>query len=224
MKAIGYVRVSTLDQADNGVSCDMQTSKIRAMAEVQDADLVEIITDAGASAKTLRRPGMQKVLDLVTAGAVDAVIVYKLDRLTRSVKDLGELLDLFERHGVTLVSVCEALDTGTAAGRLVLNVMGSVAQWEREVVAERTREALASMKADGRRVGNVPFGYETAGDGAHLVENPKEQRVLAIIRELREAGYTLRAIAAELNRQGHRTRRGSAWRHQYMDNLVRTAA
>lgn len=224
MRAAAYVRVSTDHQADNGVSLDMQTGKVRAMAEVQDAELVEVITDAGESAKSLKRPGMLHLLDLVNADAIDSVIVYKLDRLTRSVRDLGELLELFDRHGVSLISVSESLDTGTAAGRLVLNVMASVAQWEREIIAERTREALASKKAKGQRVGNMPFGWEIDTDGVALVENPKEQHVIAIIRELRTAGYSLRAIAEELNRQGHRTRRGSAWRHQYVAGVVKAAA
>lgn len=103
--------------------------------------------DADASAKDLNRPGLVRVLALVEKRDVDAVIVAKLDRLTRSVRDLGELLERFERRGVSLVSVAESLDTGTAAGRLVLNVMASVSQWEREVIGERTREALAHKKA-----------------------------------------------------------------------------
>ena len=85
---------------------------------------------------------MARLLSLVDAGAVDAVIIAKLDRLTRSVKDLAELLERFNRHDVSLVSVAESLDTGTAAGRLVLNIMTAVSQWEREAIGERTRDAL----------------------------------------------------------------------------------
>ncbi|MCP3959252.1 MAG: recombinase family protein [bacterium] len=223
-QAIGYLRVSTTDQAENGVSLDLQREKLEAMATVQDLDLAEIITDAGASAKTLRRPGMARLLDLVDAGDVGTVIVYKLDRLTRSVRDLGDLLERFERRGASLVSVSESLDTGTAAGRLVLNVMASVAQWERETIAERTREALQSMKARGERVGTISFGYRLAADGVHLEEDRDEQAVLSTLRELRAAGYTLRAIADELNAQGFTTRRGSAWRHQYVANVLKAAA
>ncbi len=222
-QAIGYARVSTTGQAD-GASLDMQTEKLEAMATVQDLDLSEIIVDAGESAKTLRRPGMARLLDLVDAGDVSAVIVYKLDRLTRSVRDLGDLLERFDRRGVSLVSVSESLDTGTAAGRLVLNVMASVAQWEREIIAERTREALQSMKARGQRVGNVAFGYRLAADGVHLEEEPAEQTVLSTLRELRAAGYSLREIAAELNRQGFTTRRGGEWRHQYVSNVLKAVA
>ena len=148
-RALGYVRVSTDKQADLGVSLDAQAVKVRAMAAVQDATLIDVITDAGASAKTLQRPGLARLLSLVRAGQVDVVIVAKLDRLTRSVRDLADLLDLFGKHGVSLVSVAESLDTGTAAGRLVLNVMASVSQWEREAIGERTRDAHAAQAQHG---------------------------------------------------------------------------
>ena len=223
IRAIGYVRVSTTQQAETGVSLDAQAEKIRAMAVVQDAELVDVITDAGASAKDLNRDGLARVLALVERRQVDAVIVAKLDRLTRSVRDLGELLERFERRGVSLVSVAESLDTGTAAGRLVLNVMASVSQWEREVIGERTREALAHKKAQGQRVGTVPFGYALADDGCTLIPCPDEQATLGLLRDCRAAGSSLRAIASELNRHGCRTRSGAPWRHEYVRNLLVTA-
>ncbi|MGI8989552.1 MAG: recombinase family protein [Bryobacteraceae bacterium] len=118
MRAIGYVRVSTDKQAEFGVSLEAQTEKIRAMAVVQSADLCDVIVDA-ESAKTLNRPGMARLLSLVDSGTVDCVIIAKLDRLTRSVADLAELLKRLEKRGVSLVSVADSLDTRSAAGRLV---------------------------------------------------------------------------------------------------------
>src|ERR1700680_1659192 len=145
MRAIGYVRVSTERQAETGVSLDAQADKIRAMAIVHAAELLDTIVDGGESAKSLQRPGVQRLLALVDAKKLDCVIVAKLDRLTRSVKDLCELLARFERRGVTLSSVADSLDTGSAAGRLVLNVMTAVSQWEREAIGERTRDALVRI-------------------------------------------------------------------------------
>lgn len=223
MKAIGYVRVSTDKQADFGVSLEAQTEKVRAMAVVQGADLVDVIVDAGESAKSLNRPGVSRLLAMVDAGALDTVIVAKLDRLTRSVKDLAELLERFTRRDISLVSVAESLDTATAAGRLVLNIMVSVSQWEREAIGERTRDAMHHKRANRERVGTVPFGFRVSADGCHLEENPEEQTVIGKIRELRQAGYTFRQIADELNRQGYTTRRRSAWRHQYVADLVAAA-
>ena len=222
-RAIGYVRVSTEQQAETGVSLDAQAEKIRAMAIVQDADLVDVIIDAGVSAKDLNRPGLARLLALVEQRNVDTVIVAKLDRLTRSVRDLGELLERFERRDVSLISVAESLDTGTAAGRLVLNVMASVSQWEREVIGERTREALAHKKAQGHRIGTVPFGYALADDGRTLIPQSDEQATLDLLRDCRAAGFSLRATASELNRHGRRTRSGTPWRHEYVRNLLVTA-
>jgi site-specific DNA recombinase len=222
MKAIGYVRVSTEKQADHGVSLAAQSEKIRAMAVVQGADLAEILVDA-ESAKSLDRPGMERLLAVIDARAVDVVIIAKLDRLTRSVKDLAELLERFNRRGVSLVSVAESLDTGSAAGRLVLNIMTAVSQWEREAIGERTRDAMRHKRANGERVGTVPFGFRLAEDGKRLEEEPAEQDILARIRELKAAGHTTRRIAEELNRQGFTTRRGTAWRFQYVAEALRCA-
>ena len=179
--------------------------------------------DAGESAKSLHRPSAARLLDLVKARKVDAVIVHKLDRLTRSVRDLADLLDLFDRCGVALVSVTESLDTSSAAGRLVLNIMVSVGQWEREVIGERTRDALQAKKARGERVGTVPFGYQLAADGVALEESPAEQRVLHTLRDLRGQGHTLRTIADELNQQGFTTRNGSPWRFEYVRSVLKAA-
>jgi len=223
MKAIGYIRVSTEKQADFGVSLEAQEAKIRAMAVVQGADLAEVIIDAGESAKSLNRPGMERLLSLVDAGAVNTVIIAKLDRLTRSVKDLAELLERFNRRGVSLVSVAESLDTGTAAGRLVLNIMTAVSQWEREAIGERTRDAMSHKRAKGERVGTIPFGFRMAEDGARLEEDPAEQDVLSRIQRLKAQGHTMRQIADELNRQGFTTRRGTAWRFQYVAAALKAA-
>ena len=193
------------------------------MAVVQGAELVEIIIDAGESAKSLNRPGMTKLLALVDSGAIDTVIIAKLDRLTRSVKDLAELLERFNRRGVSLVSVADALDTRSAAGRLVLNIMVSVSQWEREAIGERTRDAMHHKRANGERVGTVPFGYRMAADGLHLEADSAEQGILSRIRELKSAGHTTRKIADELNRQGFTTRRGTAWRFQYVAESLKAA-
>jgi len=223
MKAIGYVRVSTEKQADFGVSLEAQSEKVRAMAVVQGAELAEVIIDAGESAKSLNRPGMARLLSLVDSGAVDVVIIAKLDRLTRSVADLAELLKRFERRGVSLVSVADSLDTRSAAGRLVLNIMVSVSQWEREAIGERTRDAMHHKRANGERVGTVPFGYRVAVDGLHVEADPAEQSILSRIRELKATGFTTRQIADELNRQGYTTRRGTAWRFQYVAEALSAA-
>ena len=217
---VGYVRVSTDRQADQSVSLDAQDAKVRAMAIVQGATLSEVIVDGGESAKSLNRPGLQRLLHLVNSGKVQTVIVAKLDRLTRSVKDLCELLELFERKQVALVSVAESLDTGSAAGRLVITIMGAVSQWEREIIGERTRDVLSHKRGNGECVGNVHYGYRLAGDQKHVEPDPSEQEVLTVIRDLRGRHRSLREIAAARNERGLRTRRDSRWRHEYVKNII----
>jgi DNA invertase Pin-like site-specific DNA recombinase len=223
MKTIGYVRVSTDRQADRGVSLEAQAEKIRAMAVVHGAGLLDIIVDGGESAKSLNRPGMARLLTLVDSGEVEAVIIAKLDRLTRSVKDLCTLLERFTRRGVTLISVAESLDTGSAAGRLVLNIMTAVSQWEREAIGERTRDAMSHKRSQGQRVGNIAYGCRLAGDGVHVESDPDEQAVLSEIRQLRGEGATLRGIAAALNHRAYRTRRGTAWRLESVARVLKPA-
>lgn len=224
MKAIGYARVSTDKQADKGVSLEAQQEKVQAMATVHGAELVEMIVDAGESAKSLNRPGMERLLELVDRGAVDMIIVAKLDRLTRSVKDLADLLEKLNRRGVALVSVAESLDTSSAAGRLVLNIMTAVSQWEREAIGERTRDAMSHKRANGERVGSVPFGFKLAVDGKHLERDTTETDLLVRMRELRCAHRTFVQIADELNRLGFRTRKNTPWRHQYITEALRKYA
>ena len=220
VRAVGYARVST-EQQSEGISLEAQESKIRAMAAVQDADLVDVVVDA-ASGKSLARPGLERVLALVDARSVNMIIVSKLDRLTRSIRDLADLLDRLERKRVALVSVAEALDTASAGGRLVVHIMGSVSEWERRTIAERTRDALQHKKAAGFRTGEIRYGHRlVAGDGRRLEPDPGEQRTLARLRELRASGLSCREVAEQLNAEGHRTRRGSPWRFQYVSELAR---
>ena len=164
---------------------------------------------------------MKRLLALVDSGEVQAVIIAKLDRLTRSVKDLCELLERFERRGVALISVAESLDTGSAAGRLVITIMAAVSQWEREAIGERTRDALRFKRDQGERVGNIAFGSRLAEDGQHLEPDPAEQAAMAEIRRLHSQGATMRGIAADLNRQAFRTRSGTHWRLESVARVLK---
>ncbi len=203
-----YARVSTDDQAREGVSLDAQAARLRAFCSaVRPDDEVRMLVEAGTSAKTLQRPVLGQILADCKAGRVKAVVVLKLDRLTRSVRDLADLLDLFERHDVALCSLSESLDTSTASGRLMLNLLTSVAQWEREAIAERTAFALAHKRRSGQVYGPVPFGYRRRGD--KLVANAQQRTVLRRIRAMRAKGKSLRSIIGWLNERGVKTPRGS---------------
>ena len=219
IKAIGYIRVSTRDQAESGASLASQRTKIEAYAVLHDLELVEVIEDAGYSAKSLDRPGMTKLLSLIHGRKITTVVVAKLDRITRSVRDLGELIDVFQRSGVEFASVADHIDTSTASGRLVLNVMGSVSQWEREAIGERTAEALAVMRSNGRRISrHAPYGYRLNGQG--WIEDEWEQEAVQVMRTLRADGLSLRRIAERLQTQGFTSRTGKRLSPQLIANVL----
>lgn len=217
-KAIAYIRVSTDKQVEEGISLDAQRQKIEAYASLYDLELADVIVEQG-SAKTLEREGLKSVLARLQAGEAGAVIVAKLDRLTRSVADLGYLV---EKHfqAAALLSVGEQIDTRSAAGRLVLNVLASVSQWERETIAERTSAAMQHLKAAGRYTGgNAPYGFQIGPDG-QLVECEAEQRVLSIVRQHRQQGLSVRKIANVLSEQGFRSRAGKPFHFQVIGRLA----
>jgi DNA invertase Pin-like site-specific DNA recombinase len=222
--AIGYARVSTRDQADNGHSLDAQRAKIEAYATLHDLELSEVIVDEGHSAKSLDRPGMERLLGLIRRQAVDVVIIAKLDRITRSVRDLGDLVEWFQRSGVEFASVADNIDTTTASGRLVLNVMASVSQWEREAIGERTADALAHMRSEGKRISRfAPFGYRQNGSD-HWEEEPHEQEAIRLALRLRDQGLSLRKIGAQLEAQGFLNRSGRRLGVSVVRAIIRRAS
>lgn len=222
-RVVGYVRVSTERQAEEGISLEAQRAKLRAHCAAHDLTLVAIEADEGASAKTLDRPGLQRALSMLREGRSDALLVAKLDRLTRRVVDLGHLIETcFASERWALVSVADQIDTRTAAGRMTLFILMSVAQWEREAIAERTAEALAHLRATGVTLGRPGLGWQYAEvDPAtgrrELRAAPDELATVARIRALRENGHSYASIARELTKEGHRPRYGGRW----LPNTVR---
>jgi DNA invertase Pin-like site-specific DNA recombinase len=227
MKTILYSRVSTREQADSGISLEAQRAKLTAYASLYDLEVVQVIEDAGESAKSLKRPGLQRALAMLRSGEADGLAVVKLDRLTRSVADWQTLIDdhFCEKSGKQLFSVTDSIDTRTAAGRLVLNVLLSVAQWEREATGERTKEALHHKIKNGERVGKVRFGYDLADDNCTLIANHAEQGAIEWMKQLRAEGLTLRQIANALTDRGISTKEGrSGWKHSTVSYILKRAA
>ena len=212
LKLIGSTRVSTEDQADHGSSLAAQAAKIRAYTDAQGHQLVASFEDGGYSAKSLDRPGLQAALAMLDAGEADGLVVAKLDRLTRSVADFAELLESHfgPRSPLRLVSCSETIDTRTASGRMLLFIQMAVFQWERESIVERTADAMDHKRTRGEQLGQVPFGQALDADGCTLVPCPEELQALALMRSLSDCGWTLKAIAAELDARGFRPKRGGA--------------
>lgn len=224
-QAVGYVRVSTLDQQDEGVSLDAQRSKIDAWCLANDAELVGIHVDALSGKRSDNRHGLQAALDAATAcGGV--LVVYSLSRLARNTKETLEISERLDKAGADLVSLSEKIDTTSAAGKMVFRMLAVLAEFERDQLSERTSMAMAWKKSQNQRVGTVPYGFDLEADGVTLVRNESEQRVLVLIAELQADGLSLRRIAAELTERGIPTKEGGnkAWSHSTIQRLVRAAA
>jgi len=215
MKVIGYVRVSTEEQALSGVSLDAQEQRIRAYCHAKDWTLTEVVRDEGLSAKNLKRPGLQCILERISKRngkrSLDSIVVVKLDRLTRSVGDLAYLNKLFETNKVSFISIQESVDTSTASGKLFHNIIACLSEWERGIISERTRDALHHKRSKGQRAGEVPFGYQLSEDGKALRPIQQEQEVLDTIRSLRNSSLSYWKIADHLNGQGIITKKGGKW-------------
>ena len=232
MRVILYVRVSTDEQAKSGLSIESQLKKLRGYADIMDHEVVYEIKDEGESAKSLVRPGMQEALELLDRGEADGLCVVKLDRLTRNVGDWQFLIDSYfgDHSGKALLSVTDSIDTTTAGGRLVLNVLITVAQWEREAAAERTRDALAAKRERGERLGAPRLGYRVVkGDDSprgrlqsNLQEIAEEMEAREMIENLKRQGLSLRAIADQMTRSVFTTKRGNQqWSHTSVSNVLK---
>ena len=223
MNVILYARVSTDEQVRSGHSIDAQANKLRSWAELFGHTVVAAITDAGESAKTLKRNGIQKALALLSSGKAEGIVVSKLDRLTRNIADWQSLIDGYfgDRGGKELFSLGDAIDTTTAGGRLVLNVLLSVAQWEREAIGERTRAALQHKLSNNQRAGEIAYGWSLMDDGNTLAPNESEQAVISLILQLRSEGVSLRKIADELNERSIPTKkRRGIWTHNSIRSIL----
>lgn len=208
--AVGYIRVSSAKQEASGLSMAHQREKVCGWSALYGVPLELIYEDAAESAKNLDRPDVQAIIARVQRGEISHIVVYKLDRLTRSIADLDLLLRLVQKHDVALVSVTENLDTSTATGRMMVNIIGVFAQWEREQISERTIAALDVKRSRGEKLGGeCPFGFMV--DGKMLVPNPGEVSVLESILSMRRAGASLTTICEKLNSAGTKPRSGVKW-------------
>lgn len=219
MKVVAYVRVSTDQQEASGLGLEAQEAKIKSYCGLYDLDVIASFQDA-ASGKSLKRDGLIEALSALSQGQAEGLIVAKLDRLTRSVGDLGALLEDYFSSRFSLFVVAEQVDTRTAAGRLVLNLLTSVAQWERETIGERTRDALKAKRNRGEKTGGgVPFGFSL--NNGMLEEEPQEQAVIRQVKALRLKGFGYKRIAAALNEEGFTTKTGKHWSHVLVRKLLK---
>lgn len=205
---LAYLRVSTEEQAVSGLGLADQRRVIEQEAERKHWGNVEFVTDEGYSAKSLARPGITEALERLRRGEAGVLVVSKLDRLSRSLLDFAGLMDRAKREGWRLVVLDLAIDTTTASGALMANVMASFAEYERRLISDRTSAALQAKKAQGHRLGRP----RTLDDG-----------VLARVAQERSDGRSLRAIAESLNDDGVPTAQGGkAWHASTVASALRS--
>jgi site-specific DNA recombinase len=209
--AIGYIRVSTTGQADEGVSLDEQRERITAYCRANGYQLLRIEQDAISGKRADNRPGLERALQGVCQ-AKGVLVVAKLDRLARSTRDAIEIADHIDNCGADLASIAEKIDTASAMGRFVFRLLASLGELEREQIAERTRAALQHKRSKGERVGrHIPIGYDLADDGVTLEANADEQAAINRMVQLRRDGMGYHRIAKRLTEEGHRPKRAKAW-------------
>jgi len=219
MKAISYVRVSTDDQAKNGVSLENQAERIRAYCGYRQLDLVTEIEDAGVSGGVNKaREGFIELLNRVEQGDIDVIVLYSLERLSRDMLTLLALERLLNEHDVELHTVDGQVDTSTPDGFMAFAMKAFLGEMERRQVKFRTKKAMEHKKAHGQVVGAVPYGYRREGDA--LVPDLAEQSVVRTVNAMYREGRRLVEIVSHLNGEGITTREGKPWIPTQVKRLI----
>lgn len=232
-RAVGYIRVSTAQQALEGVSLDAQRSALEAWAGANGYELAEVYIDEGISGRrATNRPGLQAALADVCGGG-GALVVYSLSRMARSTRDALTIGERLERAGVDLVSLKEKIDTTTATGKLMYRMLAVLAEFESDIISERTTTGMSEKRAKGEKTGGtVPFGYEVVGHRTVqlkaggdrqvpvLGEVPDEQAVIELMLDLRVGGNSYRRIVEVLDGQNIGTKDGGRWQPTTVRNII----
>jgi site-specific DNA recombinase len=222
VEAVGYVRVSTLEQSDSGLGLEAQRRRITAYCEAQGYELVAMVADEGVSGKTLNRDGLREAVGMLRPGRI--LVALKLDRLTRGgARGLDELTEQVLATGAGWATVEGSYDTSSAMGRFMTRLVAEIAALEAAQTAERTVQALTVKRQNRERLGTTALGFVTVQgeDGrTRVLPDAGEQETVALARRLRAEGQSLRQIAAELTRQERKTKRGGRWAAETVAGLI----
>lgn len=218
-----YARVSTEEQAKEGFSIAAQLQTLRQYAQIYNWEVIDEYVDEGISGKSVKgRPEMKRLIKDVENERFDAVIVWKISRLSRNMLETLMILDKFEEYNVKFISYSENFDTSSPIGRLVLQIMASIAEMERNTLAENVKLGMKQRALEGRWNGGVVFGYDTVKK--QLVINEKEAEVVQLIFHMYANGKGLRAISNHLNKAGYKTKRNRYFSingvAQILDNVI----
>ena len=222
MNAVIYLRVSTEEQSQSGLGLKAQELTCRTLAGTLGVSGVLLFTDAGVSGSKgiEERPGLTEALAALRKG--DVLIVAKRDRIARDMLVTLTVEKVVAKRGSRLLSVAgEGSDSEGVTGLILRTMSDLFAQVERETIRSRTRSALQVKKSKAERVGAIPYGFQLAGDGKHLIGNEREQRIIELVLSLRAEGLSLRAIVARLNADSVSTRTGNDWQLTQITRMLK---
>jgi len=210
MKAIAYCRVSTVGQGEDGISLDLQQTRIAAWCVANDYEQEAVFVETMSGGKASNRPELQKAIALACKSK-GVLVVYSLSRLARSVKDTLSIAEQLERASCNLASITERIDTVSALGKMVFRLLSTLNEFERDQLSERTLSAMSHLRSSGKRISSrLPLGWDLSPDGETLVPNPAEQQTVSTICALRQQGKSMAAIALELDAAHIPTKMGRA--------------
>ncbi|KMT62707.1 recombinase family protein [Paenilisteria newyorkensis] len=219
-----YIRVSTEEQAKEGFSISAQREKLQAYCIAQGWDEFKFYVDEGLSAKNMERPLLKALLKHIETGLIDTVLVYKLDRLTRSVVDLHNMLNFFDKYDCSFKSATEVYDTSSAMGRFFITIISSVAQFERENTSERVSFGMEERARQGKYIPLAPFGYKKGEDGVLVIYEEEATLVLELLDRLQK-GYSIRQCCTYLDNLGVKTRRSNTvWKNTTLRRILENHA
>lgn len=221
MRVVAYTRVSTQEQVESGAGLAAQRSAILAEAERRQWEIVEFHEDSGFSGRDLKRPAVIAAMATLQRGEADALVVAKLDRLSRSMLDFAGVMARAHKEHWGLIALDCAVDTTTPAGEALASVMATFAQFERRLIGQRTSEALRALRSQGRAYGSVPYGFSRVGD--RLIPDDAEQHVLARMQRMRCGGLSYARIASKLNSAGVAAKRGGSWHSMSVRSVLTTS-
>jgi site-specific DNA recombinase len=221
MRAVGYFRVSTAGQAEDGVSLRAQSERYGRWCADHGVAESHGFTDAVSGKRSDNRPGLKGALAEVCRPPAGVLVVYSLSRLARSVKDTLAIAERLERAGAHLVSLTESIDTTTPMGRAFFQITAVLAELERGLIAERTRGIMADKRGRGERLGQIPYGKRLAADGVTLEDDPGERAIVKHARALHRDGASTREVARQLQQLWpDRTKNGGRWSKTTVGRLI----
>lgn len=223
-KAYGYIRVSTTSKALDGVSLDVQRERIQARCKLEGWELIGIQSDEGIPSHRMKnRPGLHKALRAVRKNKGSVLVIYNLSRMCRNTREAIDILDMLRESDCNLLSIAESLDTTTAMGKAMFEMIAIFTELQRDLASELTTEAIRHKTATGEKVGAAPYGWDWKDKAGNkkLIEVAREQRILDSIFDMNTEGASLRQIAKTLEAKGVLTKRGhKKWHAQSIKEII----